>query len=106
MNSLNNKHKQARLRLKNPKFTLLQVFATIVLDLFLTIGPLYPSYQALLPKALVEPASIGVGLGLAASILLFPESTSHTVLRAMERVAGLLRNLLEFSVLSISNEAH
>jgi hypothetical protein len=55
---------------------------------------------------LVEPALIGVGLGLAASILFFPESTSHTVLRAMERVAGLLRNLLDFSILSISKEAH
>ncbi|KAK9368556.1 hypothetical protein V1509DRAFT_564510 [Lipomyces kononenkoae] len=94
----------ARLRALNPKFVLLQIFAIIVSDVFLTIGPLFYSFRGTLPKILVEPATIGVALGFASSIVLFPESTSYTVLRLMEDLSVILGNLMDFSVLSISNE--
>ncbi|KAK9238709.1 hypothetical protein V1525DRAFT_418325 [Lipomyces kononenkoae] len=94
----------ARLRVLNPKFTLVQVFAIVISDVFLTIGPLFPSFQGTLPKILVEPAAIAVALGLASSIVFFPESTSSSVLRLMEELSVLLRNLLDFSILSISDK--
>ncbi|KAJ5089192.1 hypothetical protein N7532_007876 [Penicillium argentinense] len=81
----------ARLRAKNPKFALFQIFGTISLDIFLTIGPLLPSFSGTIPKVLIEPAAIGIGLGLASSILFFPKSTSSTVLDGMEAVVRLLK---------------
>ncbi|KFZ01758.1 hypothetical protein V500_00624, partial [Pseudogymnoascus sp. VKM F-4518 (FW-2643)] len=81
----------ARLRAKNPKFTLVQVFGTIILDVFLTTGPLQSSFDGTLPVALVKPGAIGVGLGFVCSILFFPESTSHTVLTSMEGLLFLVK---------------
>ncbi|KFZ23803.1 hypothetical protein V502_01709, partial [Pseudogymnoascus sp. VKM F-4520 (FW-2644)] len=81
----------ARPRAKNPKFTLVQVFGTIILDVFLTIGPLQSSFDGTLPVALVKPEAIGVGLGFVCSILFFPESTSHAVLTSMEGLLFLVK---------------
>lgn len=65
------------------------------MDLFLTIGPLLPSFNGILPKLLIEPAAIGIGLGLASHILFFPKSTSHTVLDGMEGLVRLLKGPLD-----------
>ena len=71
------------------------------MDLFLTIGPLLPSFNGTMPKILIEPAAIGIGLGLACQILLFPKSTSHTVLDGMEGLLRLLKGPLDFTVASL-----
>ena len=42
----------------------MQIFGTIIADLFLVIAPLLPSFSGTMPKVLIEPAAIGVGLGL------------------------------------------
>lgn len=68
------------------------------MDLFLTIGPLLPSFNGILPKLLIEPAAIGIGLGLASHILFFPTSTSHTVLDGMEGLVRLLKGPLDVTV--------
>ncbi|KAJ5148667.1 Brefeldin A sensitivity protein-related domain of unknown function DUF2421, partial [Penicillium atrosanguineum] len=91
----------ARLRAKNPKFALLQIFGTIIMDIFLTIGPLLTSFNGTIAKLLVEPAAIGIGLGLASSILLFPKSTSSTVLDSVEGLSRLLRGPLDVTVASL-----
>ncbi|RLL93009.1 hypothetical protein CFD26_101212 [Aspergillus turcosus] len=87
----------ARLRAANPKFTLVQIFGTIIGDLFLTIGPLLPSFRGTLPKLLIIPAAIGAGLGLVASLLLFPQSTSHAVLAAMQALVELAKQPLRLT---------
>ncbi|KAF7156079.1 hypothetical protein CNMCM5623_009221 [Aspergillus felis] len=87
----------ARLRAANPKFTLVQIFGTIIGDLFLTIGPLLPSFRGTLPKVLIIPAAIGAGLGLVASLLLFPQSTSHAVLSGMQAFVGLAKQPLRLT---------
>lgn len=92
------------MRAKNPKFALLQVFGTIIADLFLVIAPSLPSFNGLLARTLVEPAAIGVGLGLASSILFFPQSTSSTVLFGMEGVLRLLKRPLDYTASSLSKE--
>lgn len=61
------------------------------MDIFLTVGPLLPSFSGTIPKVLIEPAAIGIGIGLASSILFFPKSTSSTVLDGMEAVVRLLK---------------
>jgi hypothetical protein len=88
-------------RAKNPKFALLQIFGTIIMDIFLTIGPLLTSFNGTIPKVLIEPAAIGIGLGLASQILFFPKSTSHTVLDGMEGLTRLLKGPLDVTIASL-----
>lgn len=71
------------------------------MDLFITIGPLLPSFNGTMPKVLIEPAAIGIGIGLACNILFFPTSTSHTVLEGMEGVVRLLKGPLDATVASL-----
>ncbi|KAJ5177104.1 uncharacterized protein N7482_002981 [Penicillium canariense] len=91
----------ARLRAKNFKFILFQIFGTIIMDLFLTVGPLLPSFDGTLPKVLIEPAAIGIGIGLACNILFFPRSTSHTVLEGLEGAVLLLKGPLDATVANL-----
>lgn len=71
------------------------------MDIFLTIGPLLTSFNGTIPKVLIEPAAIGIGLGLASQILFFPKSTSHTVLDGMEGLTRLLKGPLDVTIASL-----
>ncbi|GKZ30061.1 hypothetical protein AbraIFM66950_007669 [Aspergillus brasiliensis] len=81
---------RARLRAANPKSALTAIFGIIISDIFLIYGPLLPSFNGTLPLSLVKPAASGVGIGLACSLLFFPQSTSDITLGSME---VLLRHL-------------
>ena len=74
----------ARLRCANAKMTLTQIFGTIITDLFLLTAPTLPKFNGTLPKVLIEPGCIGIGIGLVCNLLLFPKSTSWVVLDKME----------------------
>jgi hypothetical protein len=76
------------------------------MDLFITIGPLLPSFNGTMPKLLIEPAAIGIGIGLACNILFFPTSTSHTVLEGMEGLVRLLKGPLDATVASLIDGDH
>jgi hypothetical protein len=54
-----------------------------------------PSFNGTIPKVLVEPAAIGIGLGLVAHFIFFPRSTSHVVLDGMEGLVRLLKGPLD-----------
>lgn len=84
---------------------MLQVYATIISDLFLTLGPSQPSFNGTLPISLIKPAAIGVGLGCAASILLFPQSTSHTFFTAFEGLLELATQPLKFTISSLGKDS-
>lgn len=86
---------QSRLRAKNPKFIIMQIFGIIIVDVTLTIGPLLPSFSGTIPKVLIEPAAIGIGLGLVSHFIFFPRSTSHVVLDGMEGLVRLLKGPLD-----------
>ncbi|RAK99802.1 uncharacterized protein BO80DRAFT_494516 [Aspergillus ibericus CBS 121593] len=94
----------ARLRASNPKAALTSIFAIIISDLFLNYTPLLPSFAGTLPLTLVKPAAIGVGLGLACSILFFPQSTSHVVLDNMEDIVRLLQPPLAITANTLGKE--
>ncbi|CAG8947604.1 unnamed protein product [Penicillium salamii] len=85
----------SRLRAKNPKMILLQIFGIIIVDVTLTIGPLLPSFNGTIAKVLVEPAAIGIGLGLVSHFIFFPRSTSHVVLDQMQGLVCLLKGPLD-----------
>lgn len=50
-----------------------------------------------MPRLLIIPAAVGVGLGLASSFLFFPQSTSHTVLMSMEGLVSLSKRPLDYT---------
>ena len=81
-----------------------QIFSTIISDLFLNYVPLLPSFSGTMPLALVKPAGIGVGLGLACSVLFFPRSTSHVVLDSMEDIVELLKTPLVLTSLALDKD--
>lgn len=83
----------------------MQIFGTIIADLFLVIAPLLPSFSGTMPKVLIEPAAIGVGLGLVSSVLFFPQSTSSSVLHGMEGIIKLSKRPLDFTASSLSKES-
>ncbi|KAM5356927.1 hypothetical protein ACJ41O_003573 [Fusarium nematophilum] len=70
----------ARLRCANPKLVLMQMFGTIVMDIFILVGPTLSGFMASLASVLVKPGAIGIGLGAACCVFLFPQSTSYVVL--------------------------
>ncbi len=74
----------ARLRLTNPKFGFLQIFGTIVSDIFLLNGPSLPSFNGSIGAVLVKPGAIGIGLGAASCLLFFPQTTSYAIMDKME----------------------
>ncbi|KAM3431054.1 hypothetical protein MY4824_007348 [Beauveria thailandica] len=78
----------ARLRLTNPKFSFMQIFGTIVSDVFLLNAPSLPSFNGSIGSVLVKPGAIGIGLGAASCLLFFPQTTSYAIMAKME---GLLR---------------
>lgn len=80
---------------------LFQIFATIIVDVTLTIGPLLPSFNGTFPKVLIEPAAIGIGLGLVSHFLFFPRSTSHVVIDGMEGLVRLLKGPLDATEASL-----
>ncbi|RYG85722.1 MAG: hypothetical protein EON58_22635, partial [Alphaproteobacteria bacterium] len=55
----------ARLRIRAPKLALTAIFAWIVTDVFLTIGPLLPSFQGTIPQVLIKPAAAALAISLA-----------------------------------------
>lgn len=83
----------ARLRVAAPKLALVQVFSIIVTDIFLTIGPLIPTFSGTIPQVLIVPTAIAIGISLACNLLFFPRSTSSLV---MEDMAKLLRPMDSF----------
>ncbi|RGP74680.1 hypothetical protein FSPOR_1258 [Fusarium sporotrichioides] len=76
----------ARLRCANPKTVVLQIFGTIVTDIFLLFGPSIPTFKGDIASVLVKPGAIGIGIGLMCCLFLFPHSTSHVVLSGLERL--------------------
>ncbi|KAL1847746.1 hypothetical protein Plec18170_008407 [Paecilomyces lecythidis] len=77
----------------------------IITDIFITIGPLLPQFSGTIPRTLIEPAAIGVGVGLVASIFLFPQSTSHQALYSVEKFLQRLRNPLELNFVEEGSSA-
>ncbi|KAG6003381.1 hypothetical protein E4U43_000926 [Claviceps pusilla] len=95
----------ARVRYANAKLVLLQIFGTIVIDVFLVTGPVLTQFNAKLARVLVEPAVIGVALGVACSVLIFPQSTSYVLLSQMEQLIRLLEAPLESTRRLLSAES-
>lgn len=84
-----------RLRAAVPKFTLAAMFGGIVVDIYLCIAPLIPSFQGTIAKILILPAATAAGIGVVCNILFFPESTSNVTLESMSKVLRPMKPFLD-----------
>lgn len=94
----------SRLRCMNPKLVFMQLFGSIVTDIFILFGPTLPSFNASLGTILVKPGAIGIGLGTACCLLFFPQSTSYVVLDKMEKLVRLLDCSLDATLKRLAKE--
>ncbi|KAJ4006012.1 hypothetical protein NW752_001257 [Fusarium irregulare] len=87
----------ARLRCTNPKTVVMQIFGTIVTDIFILFGPGLPRFTGNVARVLVLPGAVGIGLGLVCCLFLFPHSTSHVVLSGLERLVRMSNQAIVFT---------
>lgn len=76
----------ARMRVSAPKLAMVSIFGTIIADIYLVIAPLIPTFQGTIPKTMIIPSAIAIGVGALCNILLFPQSTSRIVLQGMQEL--------------------
>jgi hypothetical protein len=88
-----------------PKFALLRMFAIVVSDIFLTIGPLIPSFSGTIPSILIKPAATAVGIGIFYNVLFFRESTSYAGLETMEVAVAPMKGFLNACKLSFEDSS-
>ena len=81
----------ARMRIAAPKLALVSIFGTIVADIYLVIAPLIPAFQGTIPKTMIIPCGIAIGVGALCNIVLFPQSTSPIVLHGMSETFVQMR---------------
>ncbi|KAF4970321.1 hypothetical protein FSARC_2641 [Fusarium sarcochroum] len=85
----------ARLRVAAPNLTLVTLFSMIVSDIYLTTAPLIPTFQGTIPKVLILPSAIGVGIGAVCNLVLFPQSTSQITLYSMTDLLHPMHNYVK-----------
>ncbi|GMK54826.1 hypothetical protein CspeluHIS016_0114120 [Cutaneotrichosporon spelunceum] len=97
------------IRATKPKLVLLSLFATILLDLMCTLGPLFPYAYYMVATTLIKPAAAYMAVALVCSLLFFPQSVNHLVLSRLvrETYRPMLRLLaLQERVLSTNPTHH
>ena len=60
-----------------------------------------PKFNGTIPKIFLEPAAIGIGIGLVCQIIFFPISTSHVVLDGFEDLVRILKAPLDLTIASL-----
>ncbi|KAJ7250170.1 hypothetical protein B0H12DRAFT_1121038 [Mycena haematopus] len=72
------------LRARLPKLALMGIFGTIVLDVFCTYGPLFPTAEYTIAKMFLIPMCYYLAIAIASLILIFPESLNHMWLTTLD----------------------
>ncbi|GAA6023484.1 hypothetical protein JCM10207_006212 [Rhodosporidiobolus poonsookiae] len=66
------------LRAKNVKLLLVAIFASIVMDVMCSYGPLFPIQQYTLATTFLLPTACYIAIAVASNVLIFPETLSYT----------------------------
>ncbi|KAG6885510.1 hypothetical protein C0993_000760 [Termitomyces sp. T159_Od127] len=72
------------LRAYIPKFTLVSIFGSIVLDVMCSYGPLFPTSNYTLAKIFLIPTSYYVAIAIASLVLIFPVSLNHVWITSLQ----------------------
>ncbi|GAA5916520.1 hypothetical protein JCM6882_003571 [Rhodosporidiobolus microsporus] len=65
------------MRAKAPKLMLVSIFASIVVDVMCSYGPLFPFAQYTLATTFLLPTACFIAIALAATVLIFPSTLNH-----------------------------
>lgn len=73
----------------------LSTFGTIAIDIFCTIGPLFPFAQYNLLNSLLIPVSIYMAIAIVVTIFVFPQTANHAFLGTVALLLGQMKVLLD-----------
>uniref|UniRef100_L2FE22 Uncharacterized protein n=1 Tax=Colletotrichum fructicola (strain Nara gc5) TaxID=1213859 RepID=L2FE22_COLFN len=93
----------ARIRVAAPNMTLVGIFALITADIYLTSAPTIPTFQGTIPKSMLIPVGIAVGIGAFCNIAIFPQSTSEIVLDGMADLLSPMKGFIKALTWQLAN---
>jgi hypothetical protein len=73
----------------------LSTFGTIAIDIFCTIGPLFPFAEYNLLNSLLIPVSIYMAIAIVVTIFVFPQTANHAFLGIVTLLLGQMKVLLD-----------
>ncbi|KAH9050166.1 hypothetical protein EDB84DRAFT_1623276 [Lactarius hengduanensis] len=73
----------------------LSIFGTIAIDIFCTIGPLFPFAQYYLLNSLLIPVSIYMAIAIVVTVFVFPQTANHAFLGTVTLLLGQMKVLLD-----------
>ncbi|KAI8160934.1 hypothetical protein K4K49_002130 [Colletotrichum sp. SAR 10_70] len=83
--------------------TLVGIFALITADIYLTSAPTIPTFQGTIPKSMLIPVGIAVGIGAFCNIAIFPQSTSEIVLDGMADLVSPMKGFVKALTWQLAN---
>ncbi|KAJ7235265.1 hypothetical protein C8J57DRAFT_1572433 [Mycena rebaudengoi] len=78
-----------------PKLVFMSIFGTIAVDIFCTLGPLFPAKNYTLLNSLAISVGCYMALAALATFLVFPETMSHSALDTAEQQLGRILSLIQ-----------
>ncbi|CAI0654532.1 unnamed protein product [Colletotrichum noveboracense] len=93
----------ARIRVAAPNMTLVGIFALITADIYLTSAPTIPTFQGTIPKSMLIPVGIAVGIGAFCNVAIFPQSTSEIVLDGMADLLSPMKGFVKALTWQLAN---
>lgn len=75
----------------------------IISDIFLTLGPMLPSFSGTIGLSMFKPCVVAVGIGAVCNLLFFPQSTSSLVLDGMHNVMAPMPGFLDACLYNFKN---
>ncbi|VDB95654.1 unnamed protein product [Peniophora sp. CBMAI 1063] len=82
-----------------PPLIFFSLFGTIAIDIFCTIGPLFPAPQYLILNSLLISAAMYSAIAIFVIIFIFPQTVNHAYLSLLSRLLGVVT-----AVMSVQNE--
>ncbi|KAF8273497.1 hypothetical protein EI94DRAFT_1826225 [Lactarius quietus] len=73
----------------------LSIFGTIAMDIFCTVGPLFPFAQYYLLNSLLIPVSIYMAIAIVVTIFVFPQTANHAFLGTVTLLLSQAKVLLD-----------
>ncbi|KAI0300498.1 hypothetical protein B0F90DRAFT_1629671 [Multifurca ochricompacta] len=84
----------ALIRAKSAPFLFFSIFGTIVLDIFCSIGPLYPFPNYKIVNSILISSSSYCAMALVCCFVFFPETVNHAYLGLISTVLGKVEAML------------
>lgn len=78
-----------------PKLTLMSIFGTIAVDVYFSIGPLFPSANYTLLNSFLIALASYMAIAIVVNIFVFPETMNHACLEGSIALVGGVKALID-----------